>query len=92
VRDSELPRDVAYGADCARVDAELHVVVVARAEEVPRQGSVRNLDRDKPGQWELGIGHDIEDTKLVVWELDEDSIVSVVAKRVPVGSRGSAST
>ena len=81
-----------HGADCARVDAELHVIVVTRTEEVPSQGRVGNFDRDKPGQGELGIGRDIDDTELVVWELDEDSLVLVVAKRISVSSRGGAST
>ena len=80
------------GADRARVDAELHVVVVTRTQEVPSQGQVGNFDRDKPGQGKLGIGRDIDDTELVVWELDEDSLVSVVTQCIPVSSRGGTST
>ena len=89
MRDSEVSRDVVHGADRARMDTVLHVIVVTRAEEMPSQGHVGYLHRDKPGEGKLGISRDIDDTKLVVWELNEDSLVAVASQCSPVSSRGS---
>ena len=91
MRDSEVLGDVLHGANGARMDTVLHVIVVALAEEVPSHGVVRYLHGDKPGQGELGVCRDIDDAEAVARELNEDGLLAVAPQRIPVGSRGCAS-